>query len=98
MSVSSDSPYDVGDEVILTGLFTDPVTGAPKDPTAVTASIRTPDGVTTALAVPTRESAGVYHVTFEAAQEGEHWWRFAGTGVATAAGEGVFAVRKRRVP
>jgi hypothetical protein len=96
--MSSDSPYDIGDEVILTGLFTDPVTGDPKDPTAVTASIRTPDGTTSPLTAPTKISTGTYTTTFVPTQEGEHWWRFAGTGTATAAEEGVFAVRKRRVP
>lgn len=87
---------DIGDQVTLTGTFTT-AAGALTDPSAVTCTVRQPDG-TNATPATTRQSLGVFTATFAPTQSGEHWYRFAGTGAAVGAEERAFMVETRHVP
>jgi hypothetical protein len=86
--------FDIGDDVVLTAVFT--VAGTNTDPTAATCTVIDPAGTETAV-VLTRQSTGVYTGTFSPVVDGDHWYRTVGTGTAKAAAESVFHVRKRRV-
>lgn len=88
--------YDVGDGVTLTAEFTNSA-GAAADPTAVVATLLTPDGEVEELATANPE-VGTYTASVTIAQEGRHRYRFEGTGALVAAEEGTFFVKKRRVP
>jgi len=88
--------YDVGDKVRMSAAFTS--SGAATDPTGLTFKIKVPAGTVTTYVYGTdaelvKDSTGNYHVDFTVAASGRHVYRFAGTGVVTAAGESNFEVR-----
>lgn len=88
--------YDIGDLVQITGTFTNP-SGIAADPSSVAAQVRTAGG---SLIEPTtaRVATGIYQVDVTADNQPGLWaYRFAGTGVLQAAGEGVFKVRRSEV-
>ena len=91
--------YDVGDLVTLTGTFTSAL-GVATDPTAIVLTIKPPSGSlitkTYALAELTKASTGVYTYDYPITLEGEHWYRYVGTGAVTAAGETDFTVRTQQ--
>lgn len=87
--------YTPGQMVRLTATIRD-LAGALVNPTAVTARVRDPAGVTTAIAA-TNESLGVYYVDVAANSSGVWYYRFVSTGTVTA-GEGSFAVAVTTVP
>lgn len=88
--------YLIGQAVTVSATFKND-SGVATDPTTVTLKVRTPDGLTTsytyAAAELARASAGAYSMAYATAQAGAHIYRFEGTGVVVAAGEGTFAVR-----
>lgn len=86
--------YDVGDRVQLTATLTDD-DGVLTDPTAVTVTIRKPDG-TASSSTPTKDSTGVYSKDVDIDQHGNWFYRFAGTGALVVAEEGEFYVRPRK--
>jgi hypothetical protein len=89
--------YDVGD---LVRIATDPVFsvgGTPTDPTAVSLQVRTPAGVVTeytyALGQVTKAATGSYYADVSVTAPGLWYWRWEGTGAATAAAEGYIVVK-----
>lgn len=84
--------------------FTDQA-GTATDPTAVTLTIRKPDGTRLVYGWPgagvsgtlTRESAGRFYANVAIDQSGTWQWRLAGTGAVTAASEGELHVNQQRV-
>ena len=87
--------YDIGDRVRITGTLTSPETGQPVDPTNLQITIRDPAGNTTTLQYGTdpevvRDDTGIYHVDIDVTTRGQWHYRFAATGVNTAAAEGTF--------
>lgn len=82
--------YTLDQVVKLKATFTDTVTDALVDPTAIALRIRTPAGVTTeytyALAQITRESQGVYYklVTLNQCGKWQYRWISSGTGAGAA--------------
>lgn len=87
--------YTLGQVVRLKGTIRD-VTGALVNPTTVTARVRDPAGVTTAITA-TNESLGVYYVEVTANSSGVWYYRFVSTGTVTA-GESSFTVAETTVP
>lgn len=86
--------YDIGDRVSLSAAFTDE-DGTPVIPSGVICEVQPPSGSTQNLAVS--GTAGTYTAELEPDESGRWWYRFAGTGTYTAAEEGHFYIRRRRV-
>lgn len=67
------------------------------DPTTVTLKHKLPDGTintyTYAGTTVTKDSTGVYSKNLSLTSEGEHWYRFVGTGTVETAEEKRFTVR-----
>lgn len=92
--------YDIGDEVTLTGVFTD-TASALADPTTITFRLRTPDGGSTSLvygtdAALTRSTTGTYIVNWLTSAPGDYFYRYVGTGNVKSAGERQFRVKGSR--
>ena len=81
---------------IRLGLSVQQVAGAVGvDPTAVTLSMRLPDGTVSDLSTGiVRDSAGAYHCDFAASVLGLHMYEWKGTGSAVVAGIGQFLVSR----
>jgi hypothetical protein len=97
----SDPTHDLGDRRKLTCEIRDE-TDALVDPTGLTFSMREPDATLTDYTLTdtadlVRDSLGVYHVYWDCAQVGKHYYRFAATGNVGAAEEAGFKVRPSRV-
>lgn len=91
--------YDIGDLPRLTATFE--VSDVAADPTAVTFTLREPDGVLTTYTYPAdaelvKDATGVYHVDWPVTKAGNHFYRFAGTGAAVAAEERQFVARVKK--
>lgn len=71
--------------------------GTPTDPTTVTCTVQSPDGVEHSLS-PNSVAVGRWEATFTATLDGDHFFRFTGTGAAAADGWRKFIVRPERVP
>jgi hypothetical protein len=89
--------YDVGDRVVMTGLFTNE-NGVPTNPTTATCRVLLPDGTTSDIAPTQVAPTGTYEAAMVITMPGDHWYRFVGVGTVQAMGEYVFAVRKPKVP
>lgn len=93
----------IGSLVRLAAAWRVPATpqGTLTDPTTVTLTIRLPDGSqvvsayggATAAGTITKDATGLYHADYLPLTEGEHRWRWAGTGAAHAPDEGKFTIR-----
>jgi len=87
--------YDKGDLARLSVTFK--VNGIATDPTAVTATVRAPDGTLTNYAYNPgaidRDGVGLYHFDITADQSGEWAYKFVGTGTAADVGPGIFYVK-----
>ena len=81
--------YVVGDLVTMTATFTN-ASGTLTNPTSVSGSVKDPSGTVTSPSV-SQQSTGVYIMQYTISIPGLHSYRIAGTGAATAAGEGQFA-------
>jgi len=97
--------YDIGDEVNLFDLFTDPTTGDPVNPDAVVCTLAPPagsqlsgDDLTPAVTAVDDPPAGNYTATVLPDAAGTWWYAFDGTGGYQASGEAYFEVRERHVP
>lgn len=77
--------YDVGNIAFITGTFTDS-TGAPIDPETVVIKVKDPTGTVTSY-TPVRVSTGIYTYNLSLTIAGKYFYRFEGTGGATAAGD-----------
>jgi len=88
--------YNIGAEKTLTGTFTD-IAASPIDPTAITLTIREPDGVviTKALGDLIKTGAGVYTYDYTIAKPGRHVVRWEGTAGTFAADEDDFYARRK---
>ncbi len=91
------STYDIGALVRVSGTFAT-TAGIATDPTTITLRVRNPGEAVTVYTSPTdaiivRDSVGAYHADLAAAATGVMGYRWEGTGVLTAAGEGEFIVR-----
>lgn len=87
--------YHSGQQIRLQTVFD--VDGALTDPTTITFKLRVPAGTVTTYIYGTdaqlkRSSAGVYYVDYLTVNEGEHSFRFIGTGACIAANEQKFIV------
>ncbi len=94
------SVYPLNQLVRNTATFT--VNGTPTDPTTITATVRKPNGTTTAYvygtdAWPTRSSAGIYVVDIVGNASGIWRVRFEGTGAAQTAVERMFVIDQSEV-
>lgn len=88
--------YDIGDEALLTGVFTDAEDGAAVDPDTVTVTVTRPDGTTlTPSVVP--GDPGEFTATIALDQAGDWWYAFDGEGGYRASGEKRLRVRRQRV-
>lgn len=87
--------YEVGDRVRLAAAFT--VNGTATDPTTVTFTVKKPDGTTTINNTPSHDSTGNYHIDVDLDMAETWYWRVAGTGTATAAGEQALFVKHSQV-
>lgn len=83
--------YKVGATVVLSLTVTDPDTAQLVDPDTVTATVRRPDGMTSAPTV-SHPSVGVYRVSVVADAEGPWRYRFVGTGAYAGVAEGAFII------
>jgi len=87
--------YDIGDQAILTAVFTIAATGAAIDPDAVYVQIKTPSGVITSYQYGVdieveNPSVGTYTIDVEVTEHGIWYYRWYSTGTGMAAGEGRF--------
>lgn len=83
MSTEPQNTYTVGDQPTLTASFIDP-SGNYVDPTAVTFSVRKPNGTTVNPSV-SRTSVGIYQCQQALDTPGQWKWKAVGTGAAVAA-------------
>lgn len=90
--------YVLGDIVVLSVEFRDPTTGLLTDPPGVIVRILLP---TTRPALSwefgvdpevVNDAVGLYHMDYTTAREGNHRYRWEGTGATGAAAEGSFIV------
>jgi hypothetical protein len=93
--------HDIGDRRKLTCEVRDE-DGALVDPTALVFTMKTPDATVTSYEYLTdvevvRDSLGLFHVYWDCAAAGKHYWRFAATGNVGAAEESTFTVRASKV-
>lgn len=98
MSATTDTvTYDIGDGVTLAGRWE--VDGAPTTPTDASLIVRSPSGIVTVYTLDDlREvEAGLLELDLVVDEAG--WWafRFAGTGLAQASGEGSLYVKRSRI-
>ena len=87
--------YELGQVPRLTVTIT--VASVNTDPTGLTFQMREPDGTVTAYVYGTdaqlvKSAAGIYYVDWTIDQEGEHRYRWVGTGTAAGADEHRFRV------
>jgi len=90
-----DQPFDVGNIVVCSALFTVNSSGAPIDPGDVTIRIRSPNGTINSFDNSTgvvRDSVGAYHYNLLISEYGVYSYRFEGTSPAVAAGDSYFQV------
>lgn len=90
--------YDIGDARRLSIAFTN-LAGAAADPTAVTFTMREPDGTETAYvyganAELVKSGTGAYYVDWAIGQAGRHVYRWVGTGTVAAAESAEFWARR----
>lgn len=84
--------HDVGDVVTPKLHLVDPKTGEPADATAVTLSIRLPDG--TVITPPVvHDDVGEYHADYVPEVPGQFFFKYVATGTVQAAEQGAFLVR-----
>jgi hypothetical protein len=97
MTTPAENTYDVGDAIELDFLWT--VDGIATDPTTRAGKIRKPDGSIIDLDTNdlVRVSAGLFRYTLTADQPGRWWYGGLSTGVAQAAAERSFYVRRPKV-
>jgi uncharacterized protein YfaS (alpha-2-macroglobulin family) len=88
--------HDIGDAVRVTCTFRNEA-GALANPTAVTLQVRAPSGTVTTVS-NSSTGTGVYSGVVSPDAEGVWRYRFTGTGAVAQAQEGMFTVRRRRVP
>jgi hypothetical protein len=96
------SLYELGEGVWVRGSFTNPVTGVPEDPSAVTVAYLSPSGLAHAPVVMVygvdpevvQESLGVYALLLTADEVGLWQYRWEGENSAPAVHEGSFIVRR----
>ena len=87
--------YDIGDQAVLTAVFTNATSGAAIDPTAVYVQIKTPSDVITTYQYGvdpevTNPSTGTYQISVSITEHGIWYYRWYSTGTGMAAGEGRF--------
>lgn len=90
--------YDVGDEIRVTGTFTNSA-GTATDPTAVLFKVKNPAGTITTYTYGTdaelvKSATGVYYVDLDLATSGTWYTRFYSTGTGQAAVESTINVRE----
>lgn len=73
------------------------VVGNPTPPDTVTCKVELPDGTESTVAA-TSIATGRYRAIYTPALDGDHYYRFTGTGAAEADGWRKFVVRPERVP
>jgi hypothetical protein len=94
--------YDVGDEVRITGTFTD-ADGNAQDPTAVFFAFLAPSATSATTyeygtdAELVKDSTGVYYVDLDLDEAGLWRYRFYSTGTGQAADEGYLHAREQEV-
>src|SRR4051812_29508852 len=86
----ADNTYQIGDAVPLEATFRN-TAGTLTNPTAVTLTVRAPDGTITTPS-PTNPSTGVFHYDLSVTQPGLWWYTFKGTGAIQAADRKSFYV------
>jgi hypothetical protein len=88
-------PWYVGDVAKVSVTFT--VSGVATDPSTIELSVQSPSGTTTtysyAATSVTKASTGSYYKNVTLDAEGTWYWRWKGTGNATAADEGEIVVK-----
>lgn len=88
-------PWYVGDVAKVSVTFT--VDTVATDPATIELSVMKPDGTTTtysyAGSTVTKSGTGAFYKNVALDQEGTWYWRWKGTGNATAADEGEIAVK-----
>jgi hypothetical protein len=87
----ADSTYQIGDAVPLEATFRN-AAGTPTNPSAVTLTVRAPDGTIT-TPTPTNTGPGVWHYDLSVTQPGLWWYTFKGTGTVQAADRRSFYVQ-----
>lgn len=95
------SVYDIGDNVKVTGAFTD-ANDDPADPSGVQFAYEDPSGNVTTLvygvdAAVVKNSTGSYYVEIEVDEAGDWHYRWIGTGTGKGAQIGQFAVQPQQV-
>lgn len=90
--------YDIGDQVRLSACFTDSG-GAAIDPTVIAVHYSSPAGMLTIITYDglnslVRADIGEYYIDLVPSVAGIWSYRWESSGAATAAGEGVFEVRR----
>lgn len=90
--------YDIGDQVVCQGTFTDGTSGALVDPTNVFFQFKDPSGAITTYEYGVdpelqKLSTGVYSATVEPDDDGDWYYRFYSTGTGKASGENRFNVK-----
>jgi hypothetical protein len=86
--------YDIGDQTILRGTFTNS-DGEVTDPTTVQVLVRTPAGTETTYDGDdiTRDSEGIYSFEYQMTERGTYHYRWIGSGALVCAGEGYLKVK-----
>jgi hypothetical protein len=93
--------YDIGDNVKMTGAFTDS-NDDPADPSGVQLAYEDPSGNVTTLvygvdAAVVKNSTGSYYVELEVDEAGDWHYRWIATGTGKGAQIGQFAVKPQQV-
>lgn len=92
--------YDIGDQPILTVVFTDATTKERVDPEVVVCTVRPPKAPASDYLTPTvsKVETGVYRATIIVDRSGRWWYAFDGAGNHQGAEERSFTVRSQNVP
>lgn len=93
--------YDIGDTIILTGVWED-LHARRLDPDTVGFSLLRPDRTRINYTYGSggdikKTEVGVYQVEFDATIPGVHYYRFWSTGTGKAAGETSFQIRESKI-
>lgn len=93
--------HDTGDLRRIQATFKN-ISGTDTDPTTVTFKLRDPNGTVTTYLYGTdaelvKSATGIYYVDYTILYDGQHFYRFEGTGTVISAEEGDFMVRPTKI-
>lgn len=92
----TNSTYDYGDIVRLTGTFTDE-DGNAANPAEVHVWVKAPSSTVAVSTAPNNPAVGTFYIDYEVTSTGQHYYRIFSDGSLQASEEGMFRVRRRLI-